>query len=168
MGTVVSRQAASLLSPGDLAIDGDDNVFVKDEHKVRRVDAATGVITTVAGTGVFGSTGDGGLATDAQMAPQAIAVGPDGTLYVADANAGRVRSVEVDGLARTVAGGGSGGDGGPAVAASLAAPMALAVGRGGQLFIVDSAVIQRSMQRARSAASLAMAPTGTVKTGCQR
>jgi sugar lactone lactonase YvrE len=106
--------------------------------------AAAGVITTVAGTGARGAAGDGGPALQAQLAePQAVAVGPDGSLFIADRLNHRVRRVAPDGTITTVAGGGQPagdqlGDGGPAVQARLAEPKGLAVGPDGTLYIADT------------------------------
>jgi len=100
-----------------------------------------GIITTVAGTGVLGFGGDGGPATQAHIAePTALAVGPDGSLYIADSANNRVRRAGVDGIITTVAGTGVlgfGGDGGPATQAHIAEPSGLAVSPDGSLYIAD-------------------------------
>lgn len=105
----------------NVAVDADGNVYVPDPeaHSVRLVDAATGTIIRIAGTGEAGSDGDGGPATDARLdAPGAVALAPDGTVFVAANN--RVWQVGTDGVATTVAGQGwvwsfgPAGDGGPA------------------------------------------------------
>lgn len=100
-----------------------------------------GTITSVAGTGQCGFSGDGGLATQAQINPHSVAIGFDGSLYIADYSAGsRVRRVDPGGIITTVAGTGQngfGGDGGPATQALLDAPSAVAVGSDGSYYIVD-------------------------------
>ena len=85
----------ALISPGHLGVDSDGNIYVADFGglSVRRIDAETQIITTVAGNGLGGSSGDGGLAIDAGMNPVSIAVAPDGTLYIADAFGG-IRRVD--------------------------------------------------------------------------
>ena len=121
--------SAALDSPAGVAADAAGNLFIADtgNHRVRRVDAATGVITTVAGTGTFGYAGDGGPATSAALAiPSAVAVDAAGNLFIADAGNSRVRRVDAaTGVITTVAGTGApgyGGDGGPATGAALNDP----------------------------------------------
>ena len=89
---------ASFVEPYGLAIDGSGRLFVSDdlENVVRLLDH--GVVTTVAGTGEAGSSGDGGPATDAQLrSPFGLLIHPDGTLYVADGGNGCVRVIDADG-----------------------------------------------------------------------
>jgi len=108
------------------------------------VDAASGVITTVAGNGTSGPDGDGGPALDASLAsPQGVSVDADGNVFIADTGNHRVRVVRAaTGMIFTVAGNGDGffgGDGGPALAAGLTLPSFVALGSAGRLFIADSA-----------------------------
>jgi DNA-binding beta-propeller fold protein YncE len=118
-------------------------VYICDlnNHVVRRVDAA-GNITTVAGTGVPGSTGDGGAAVQATLyAPLDARRGPDGALYIADAQANRVRRVDAAGIITTVAGNGTkgySGDGGSALNAEFDQPVAIAFDATGNMYICDS------------------------------
>jgi len=128
-----------------VALDGAGNLFVGDElnYRVRRVAAVTGVITTVAGTGEQGFSGDGGLATAAQLGGvYGVALDGAGNLFIADRWNGRVRRVDaVSGLITTVAGtggGGPGGDGGPATASPLGLAYAVALDGAGNLFIGNS------------------------------
>lgn len=141
-GTDDGKPATSvaLRSTRGVAADAGGNVFVVDGDAglVRRVDAATGVISTVAGNGRQGYGGDGGPATRATLrAPTGIVVDRSGNLFVADTDNGRVRKVDgATGLVQTIAGGGTpadgSGDGGPATAAALISPWSLALdGRGG-------------------------------------
>lgn len=135
--------AASINDPIGLAFDADGNLFVAEEEgsRVRRVSRSTGVITTVAGTGVQGYGGDGGPATQAALTwPNALAVDAGGNLFVADFGNGRVRRVDrATGVITTVAGSGAsgfGGDGGPAVLA-LVNPVGLGFDRDFALHIGD-------------------------------
>jgi sugar lactone lactonase YvrE len=134
--------AAQLTTPYGVAIDS-GNVYISDSgnNRIRRVDPATGTITTFAGTGVAGSAGDGGPATAAQLNGPAGVVVASGSLYIADFTGNRVRRVDLaTGTITTFAGtgvAGSGGDGGPATSAQLNSPRGLAVDSG-NLYIADS------------------------------
>ena len=143
--------SASLNDPIGVAVDGVGNLFIADtfNQRVRRVDAATGIITTVAGNGTFGFNGDGGLATDAWMRdPVGVAVDSAGNLFITDQNNQRIRRVDAaTGTMSTVAGSGTfgfGGDGGLATDASLSRPTGAALDSAGNLFIAD-----QSNQRVR-------------------
>jgi RHS repeat-associated protein len=116
--------AAQISSPSGIAIGLDGSIFIGDwnNNRIRRV-GTDGLITTVAGNGTKGFSGDGGSATDAQLSgPIGVAVGPDGSLFFGDAGNLRIRRVGTDGIITTVAGNGTAGfsgDGGPAIAAQL-------------------------------------------------
>lgn len=135
---------ARLQYPEMVAVAPDGSLYIEDGHniRVRRI-TTDGIIRTALGTGVAGSTGDGGLATQARIAfdAQGIEVGPDGALYVAEYENCRVRRVSTDGIANTVAGGngcGFGGDGGPATAAKVDHPYDVLVAPDGSLYIADA------------------------------
>jgi sugar lactone lactonase YvrE len=135
---------AQLRSPATVAVDMSGNLLIADEdnHLIRKVDAVTGYITTVAGTGEHGFAGDGGPATIAQLAfPRGVARDVSGTLFIADTWNHRIRKVEAaTGVITTVAGTGESGfagDGGPAISAQLARPAGAAVDTAGNLFIAD-------------------------------
>ena len=148
--------AAQLSSPRGLTVGPDGSLYIADTNNscIRRV-APDGIITTVAGTGVFGFSGDGGSATVAQLSgPQGIALGPDGSLYIADSQRPRIRLVAPDGTINTIAGdgvAGFSGDGGPTAAAKLAFPTGVAVGPDGSLYIADQS--NNRVRRMRSALS---------------
>jgi DNA-binding beta-propeller fold protein YncE len=137
---------ALLNNPFDLAFDVAGNLFFADtyNHCIRRVDARTGTITTIAGTGERGFSGDGGAATRALLnQPYGVVVDRDGNIYFADRLNGRVRRVDASGTISTLAGDGSGkfsADGGPAAEAGLAEPNGLALDEAEKkLFITDVA-----------------------------
>lgn len=136
---------ALLNFPTAVAVDGAGNLYIADtmNHRVRRVDAVTGLITTIAGIGQPRYGGDGGPAVAAGLnEPAALAVSASDVLYIADQSNNRVRAVDLaTGIIRTVAGTGTSaynGDGIQAVDASLAGPGGLAVGRDGTLYIADT------------------------------
>jgi sugar lactone lactonase YvrE len=137
--------AAELDSPAGLAMDGAGNLYIADSHnhRVRKVANATGVITTIAGTGAAGFSGDGGSATTARLdLPTALAVDAAGNVYVADTDNHRVRRIAAGtGVIATIAGNGVegfAGDSGAAVAASIDSPNGLAMDAAGDLFIADT------------------------------
>lgn len=135
---------ASLAHPGGLDLDAAGNLFIADtgNHRIRRVDAATGIISTVAGDGTDGLSGDGGLAVAASLNnPNAAALDATGNLFIADVGNNRIRRVDVaTGIISTVAGNGDrgfGGDDGPAIDASLGFPDGMAFDIAGNLFIAE-------------------------------
>ncbi|HLQ75712.1 MAG TPA: TonB family protein [Terriglobia bacterium] len=134
---------ARLRSPYGLVLDKSGNLYFADMAglRVRRI-SADGQITTVAGNGERGSGGDDGPATAAQLqGPLGVALDATGNLYIAESGGFRVRQVTKDGTITTVAGNGtrgSGGDGGPPLAAQLDSPLRVAVGASANLYIVDA------------------------------
>jgi sugar lactone lactonase YvrE len=134
--------AAQLSSPDGIAIDNAGNVYVSDllNNRVRMISPG-GTISTVAGNGNSGFSGDGGLATSAQLSqPAGLAVDAAGNLYIADSNNAAVRKVTPAGIISTVAGTGTqgfSGDGGQATAAKMMAPFGLAFDSSGNLYIAD-------------------------------
>ncbi|HEX9670821.1 MAG TPA: IPT/TIG domain-containing protein [Thermoanaerobaculia bacterium] len=113
-----------IIFPRTCVLDATGNAYIPDEgNRIRRVDAKTGIITTIAGTGVAGFSGDGGPATAAQIHnPTYLAVAPGGTLYFIDFRNARIRRIRPDGTIDTIAGNGtsgSSGDGGPATGAEI-------------------------------------------------
>jgi class 3 adenylate cyclase len=133
--------ATDLAHPSALALDSDGRLYVVDGNRVRRVNA-NGTMTTIAGTGNAGSTGDGGPATSADLdGPQAIAVDSAGDVFIADTGNNRVRRVDLRGIISTIAGSGQpgfGGDGAPANQALLDGPTGVAIGFGPVILIADS------------------------------
>jgi len=135
--------SAELYYPSGVAVDGQGNIYIGDlyNNRIRMVNAS-GVITTVAGNGTAGFSGDGGPATSAELnMPAGVAVDGNGNFYIADTNNNRVRMVNPSGMITTVAGHGSsgfGGDGGPAKSAELYVPYGVAVDGNGNLYIADT------------------------------
>lgn len=134
---------AAVAHPHGLAVAADGTLYIADTwaHRIRKVDAATQVITTIAGTGEAGFSGDGGPAAAARFdIPVHVALGPDGSLYVADGNNHRVRRIDPSGVVRTVAGNsleGGRGDGRPATRAQLGLPNQVAVAPSGTVYIAE-------------------------------
>ena len=134
-GGLASDAEVSIL--GDLEVDDEGRIFVVANRRVRMIDT-DGIITTVAGTGQSGFSGDGGPATDARInVASGLALGADGEIYLS--GPARVRMVDADGIIDTVVGTGvegSSGDGGPATEAEID-PRGLAVEASGDLLIAD-------------------------------
>jgi hypothetical protein len=134
--------AATLGYPGSIAFDSKGNLYIADQNRgsVRVVNAQTGIITTVAGSGNPGGTGDGGVATVAEVSPAGLALDSADNLYIANGEDG-VRKVPAGGgnIGRVVGVGysGFGGDGGAATMAELCAPEGLAFDKAGNLYIAD-------------------------------
>ncbi|MGA3238396.1 MAG: protease pro-enzyme activation domain-containing protein [Bryobacteraceae bacterium] len=134
--------SAEIGTPYGLSVDASGNLYITDtDNNVVREVAVSGTITTVAGNGTYGYSGDGGPATNAAMRdPWAVAVDASGNLYIADRYNLRIRMVSTSGTITTVAGNGSccyGGDGGAATKAELYYPTGVAVDASGELYIAD-------------------------------
>jgi hypothetical protein len=140
---------ADLRGPAEVAVDAAGNLYFADgAWTVRKVTASTGIITTVAGNGVDGYTGDGGAATSAEMYyVMGVAVDAAGNLYIADTSNNRIRKVTAStGIITTVAGNGVNGytgDGGAATSAELQFPYKVAVDADGNLYIATSNAIRK-------------------------
>src|SRR6476646_3689888 len=125
-----------------LAFDAQGNLLVADagNSRIRKI-TASGMVTTVAGNGTFGYSGDGGPATQASLGfARGIAVDAAGNIYIADSNNNVVRLVDTAGIIRTVAGNhsfGYSGDGGPATAAQMQNTNAVAVDGNGDFYIAE-------------------------------
>ena len=134
--------SARLNNPSAVYVDGSGNLYIADYYnqRVRKVDPS-GTITTVAGNGSSGYSGDGGPATSARLNyPRDICVDGWGNLYIADVLNYRIRKVDSSGTITTVAGNGSRGfsdDGTPATSASLSTPWGVSVDRSGNVYIAD-------------------------------
>ena len=133
---------AQLKVPAGLTFDSKGNLYIadRDNHRVRKVDKK-GIITTVAGNGTAGFSGDGGPATQASLnLPSGLAFDSKNNLYISDRSNNRVRMVNSKGVIKTVAGNGSDGyhgDNMPALKATLDKPFGLAIDKNNNLYIAD-------------------------------
>ena len=140
----MARRAGPIFGhPSGLVFDNAGNLYIaaSGNRSIRRVDT-NGIITTIAGTGEHGYSGDGGPAVRAQLAwTRDVAVDDNGNVYIADYSNARIRRVDAGGIITTIAGTGEHdyrGDGGPAVQAQLRSPEGVAVDRAGNLLIADT------------------------------
>lgn len=130
--------------PTSMVFDASDNLYFADSlnHRVRRIAVGGGTITTIAGAGEPGFSGDGGLAANALLHyPESVALDSTGNLYIADFINNRVRMVTPGGLISTIAGSGkfgSSGDGGAALDARMYFPCGVAVNASGNVYVIDS------------------------------
>ena len=134
--------SAQLANPYGVSVDISGNVYFAEtwSYKVRMV-TSTGIITTIAGTGVYGTSGDNGVATSAQLAgPMGVSVDISGNVYIADSYNNKIRMVSSTGIITTIAGTGavgSNGDGGAATSAQLNSPEGVSVDISGNVYISD-------------------------------
>jgi sugar lactone lactonase YvrE len=135
--------AAQLHFPVSVVVDATGNIFIADMYNacIRKVDSK-GLITTIAGTGTAGYSGDGASAIHAQLSnPSALALDSYGTLYVADYDNNRIRKISTDNIITTITGNGTPGftgDGGPASGAEVNLPTGVALSSAGEIYIGDS------------------------------
>ena len=166
----------NLSDPSGVAVDNKGNLYIADDgnHRVRKLELASGTLSTVAGTGIGGFSGDGGPATSAQVYnPTHVTVDSAGNLYIADFSNNRIRKVNLSsGIITTVAGsetpnnqGGFSGDGGPATSAEFYHPAGVAVDSSGNLYIAD-ALNKRIRKVDASGIVTTIAGGGTNGDGC--
>ena len=134
---------AELNNPQGIALDALGNLYIADQgNQVIRKVTPSGIITTFAGNGTAGYSGDNGQATGAELnSPQGVVVDPAGNVYIADSGNHRIRMVNTSGIITTIAGSsspGTGGDGGAATAATFTDPTNLALDSKGDLYITDT------------------------------
>ena len=135
--------SANLNYPTDVAVDSVGNIYIADtnNHRIRKIDISTNIITTVAGNGTAAYSGDGGLATLASLnSPYGVAVDAAGNIYIADTYNNRIRKVNIAGNISTVAGGDVydySGDGGSALGAAMRYPFGVALDNAGNIYISD-------------------------------
>jgi len=134
---------ALLNAPQGIAVDAAGNVYFADSnnHQIRKINTA-GIVSAVAGNGVGGFSGDGGLAISAELYyPKAVALDAAGNMYIADYTNQRIRKVGVNGIIETIAGtgrNGYSGDGGPAIGAQFSFPIGVAVDKSGNVYVADT------------------------------
>jgi streptogramin lyase len=139
-GTATS---AKLSGPSGIAVDSNGNIYIADtsNQRIRKIDAK-GIITTIAGNGVAGFSGDGGTATSALLNnPIGLAVDSLNNVYIAEYYSNVIRKIDAKGIISTIAGNGGGGflgDGGTATSALLSKPRGIAVDSNGNIYIVDT------------------------------
>ncbi len=145
---------ASMMAPSGLAIDSENNLYISTDNRIRKDNAETGIITTIAGTGRPGFSGDNGLANKALLkSPEGLAIDSTGNIYVADSDNGRVRRIDGEtGTITTLAGGGipkrvngviSPGDGEAATEAFFKNPRDVAVDVDGSIYFTASNRIRK-------------------------
>ena len=143
-GDGAAATAAQLNAPWGVRVDAANNIYIADasNNVIRKVDGTTGIITTIAGTGVAGYSGDGGLATSAQLNfCSGVAVDGAGNIYISDDNNDYIRKVDISGIITTIAGTGVcgySGDGGPATAAAICFPVGLQTDAAGNVYLSDN------------------------------
>jgi RHS repeat-associated protein len=137
--------SAELEQAYGIAVDSQENVYFADfaASVIRKISASTGVITTIAGNGTAGYSGDGGPASSADLdGPSAIAFDAGGNLYIADTWNSRIRKIDAStGIISTVVGtatNGFSGDGGPATSAQICDPSGIAFDSSGNLYLADT------------------------------
>jgi hypothetical protein len=131
---------AELFGPQGLAFDGNGNLFIADLYRIRKI-SPSGIITTIAGTGIEGSDGDGGPAIAARFGgAYGLAFDGSGNLYFSQIYFSAIRKISANGIISTVAGNlseGYSGDNGPATKAELNQPEGIAIDSSGNLYIAD-------------------------------
>ncbi len=133
--------AAKIKLPEEIALDAFGNIYIADvgNNCIRKINSL-GIITTIAGTGVQGFSGDGGPATAAQFYDAGVTVGVTGNIYIADFSNSRIRMINTAGIVNTIAGNGIGifsGDGGLAINAEISHPWSIAIDYVGNLYFAD-------------------------------
>jgi len=134
---------ALLFNPYSVAVDGSGNFYIadRDNNRIRKVNAA-GIITTIAGTGDPGYTGDNSAATAAKINyPMGVAVDNSGNVFFTDRNNNCIRKINSVGIINTIAGTGAmgnSGDGGPATLAQMNAPVGICLDRSGNVYVCDA------------------------------
>jgi len=135
--------AAGIQYPMGVAVDGGGNIYVADDgdNRIRKINPA-GIISTIAGSPVYGFTGDGGPSTLARLYyPQGVATDAAGNIYIADLNNNRIRKINTSGIINTIAGDGTAGfsgDGGSPVTAAINQSTGVAVDLAGNVYISDN------------------------------
>jgi trimeric autotransporter adhesin len=158
---------AALNAPHGIAVDSTTNIYISEygDSRIRKVSKSNGNISTIAGTGSFGFSGDGGAATKANLAnPWGISVDGSGNVYFADQRNNRIRKISSSGTIGTAAGNGVlsySGDNGPAIRAQLNGPQGIATDAAGNVYIVDG--LNNAVRKVSTAGVIStIAGTGTL------
>ncbi len=142
LGDGGSALAAEISQPTDIAFDASGNLYIADyfNNRIRKV-STSGIISTIAGTGTEGFSGDGGAATAAELnLPMGVAVDGSGNIYISDSYNNRIRKVNTSGIISTIAGDGTesySGDGGPATASEMDIPYGILADASGNVYFSD-------------------------------
>ncbi len=149
-GDNIPATSAQIHTPTYVAIDKHGNVYIQepDNYRIRKVNSTTGIISTFAGTGIWGFSGDGGQATTAKIIPGPITCDPYGNLYVADVGNRRIRKINTSGIITTIAGNGisgNSGDGGLAINAKVNIPLSICSDSHGNIYFQDSSASVRKI-----------------------
>jgi uncharacterized protein (TIGR03437 family) len=161
-------RTAELNQPNACAVDSAGNLFIADtmNHRIAKVSAASGIISTVAGTGQAGVSGDGVAAVSAALnTPRGLAVDDNGNIFIADTGNNLIRQVMPDGTIYTIAGqaaGGFAGDGGMALPALLDAPAGIVEDGSGNLYFADSGNNRVRLLTPQAAQAAAPPPVVTI------
>jgi len=159
-----------LNGPAGIVLDGSGNLYISDKssHRIRKLNLASGQLTTIAGTGIGTYGGDGGPATAAALYnPSHLAMDKAGNLYVADTYNHRIRKITPGGIITTVAGtgvAGFSGDGGPAGAAQLNNPTSVAIDAAGNMYISDA--FNKRIRQVSSSTGTIRTIAGDAAAGC--
>jgi sugar lactone lactonase YvrE len=160
LGDGGAATGAQLFQPEAVAVDSTGNVYIADPGASRVRKITSGVITTIAGTGTAGYTGDSGPATSAEIGwPAALAVDTLGNVYIADLYSNRVRVVGSNGIITTFAGGGTSGSDGVVATAAQITPVGLAVDAQNNLYIADQ--FNRKVRKVANGIITTVAGSGT-------
>jgi Secretion system C-terminal sorting domain len=153
--------------PANVYGDDDGNIYIGENARIRKINK-TGVITTIAGTGTMGLSGDGGLATNAQLyVAQGMLLDDHGNFYFADRGNHRIRKIDSKGIITTYAGttDGYSGDGGPATAAQLSGPISFVIDYSGGMVIGDNQNNYLRRVDAQTGTITTIAGVGSATTG---
>jgi hypothetical protein len=161
---------SSSIQPLGVAVDAGGNVYVIDRCRLRRVDASTGIITTIAGSGTAGFSGDGGPATASTISSgsgtypsqSGLWCNSAGDIFIADVGNNRVRKIDAaTGIITTVAGGGTNGDGFPATTASLSGPTSVTTDAVGNMYITCGTALRKVTASTGLISTVPVAPVST-------
>ena len=143
-GDSILAANAQIYTPSQVYIGLNSEVFIADgnNNRIRKINSATGIITTIAGTGVQGFSGDSSLAINAQLSfPRSVSFDTSGNMYITDAGNNRIRRIDaITGIITTIAGNGTqggGGDNGIALDAQFNSPSAAFVDHSGNIYVTD-------------------------------